>query len=317
MDIEQTFDSKPCEDRGRLFFSMQAGIVTMMGLFLVVAWTNQSINTMGDKCMKDQARDEFIELLWGHRPSLLLGGPDFLKTFSEDPGDDPDGDEELDDPEDKGKDKDDDPGDEDPGDELDIEYSRGLVDQIMQAAEIDFSKLLKDNPKLKKAYTERFNRNMSKRLEKYADVDVEEYRDLKKRADAGNLEGDAKVWKDKYDKLLSQHAETSKQTAIQQVAIEEGLDSEQIAFVTSMIKLDKLEQDDEGDWMGIEDEIERIREKFPRMFDVKQKDGDDEDPSEKKKKKYNPGNKKHNGGGGGGDRKEAGRQRALERHKRK
>jgi hypothetical protein len=155
---------------------------------------------------------------------------------------------------------------------------------------------------------------MSKRLAKFDGVDVEEYRDLKSRADSGKLEGDAKTWKDKHDALLETVKQTSQQTAIQSTAIDMGLDAEQIAFVSSMIKAKNLEQDDEGEWMGIEDEIERIQDKFPRMFGSSKKDdSDDQDDKKKSGSKYNPGKKKHNNDSKNVDPKERGRQRALER----
>lgn len=248
---------------------------------------------------------------------FLIGGPGYLQTFAGDGGDDDPGD---DDPGDDDGDDDDNPGDDDDddqGDDIDFEYTRGSIDQIMTANKVDFNQLLKDNPLLKKAYTERFNKNMSKRLAKFEGVNVEEYHDLKKRSDAGNLEGDAKTWKDKHDALKEQIKESSQQTAIQSVAIDMGLDKEQIAFVASMIKVKNLEMDDEGEWTGIEDEIERIQEKFPRMFASASKDDDDDsdDQDGKKKSKYNPGKKKHNNDKKSTDPKERGRQRALERHK--
>lgn len=262
--------------------------------------------------------DEIIQMMKEGKGNFL-GGPGFLQTFAgeggqgDDPGDDEPGDDEP---------GDDEPGDDDPGDDdhddLDFTYERGSIDQIMQANKLDFNQLLKDNPGLKKAYTARFNASMSKRLKNYEGIDIEEYKDLKARADKGNLEGDAKTWKDKHDALMVKIEETSQQTAIQQVAIESGLDAEQIALVTSMIKTKNLEKDDEGEWMGIEDEIDRIKEKFPRMFDAKD-DQQDDDPSDKKKKggKYNPGKKKHNQDQKITDAKERGRQRALERHNKK
>jgi hypothetical protein len=257
--------------------------------------------------------DEFIQSKKkGSR--FLIGGPGYLQTFAgdDDPGDDDPGDDDPGD-DDPG---DDDPGDDDPGDDLDFEYTRGSIDQIMTANKLDFNQLLKDNPILKKAYTERFNKNMSSRLKKFDGVDVDEYNDLKKRSGEGKLEGDAKTWKDKHDALQVQITESSQRTAIQTTAIDLGLDKEQIAFVSSMIKVKNLERDDEGEWMGIEDEIDRIKEKFPRMFDqTTSGDGDDDQQDGKKKSKYNPGKKKSNGSGKEVDAKERGRQRALERHK--
>lgn len=256
------------------------------------------------------------------RKPFRFGGPGFLQFFAgdgdDDPGDDDPGD---DDPGDDDPGDDDNPGDDDPGDDIDFDYGKGSIDKIMQSAEVDFGQLLKDNPGLKKQYQARFNKNMSKRMDKYADVDVEEYRDLKQRAEEGKLEGDAQVWKDKYEEAQEQLTQTSQRTAIQDYALGENMDQEQIAFLTTMIKTNKLEKDDEGEWMGIDDEVERIVEKFPRMFDSKDQQSDDDDDdddqsdSSKKKQKYNAGTKKHNNNKKEVDRKERGRLRALERHK--
>lgn len=250
---------------------------------------------------------------------FLIGGPGFLQTFAEGGADD-----DLDDDDDgAGGGSDDDDDDDDDGgsgdDDITFEYTRGSIDQIMTANKLDFNQLLKDNPELKKAYTERFNKNMSKRLTKFDGVDVDEYNDLKKRAGEGKLEGDAKTWKDKHDVLQVQVKESSQSSAIQSTAIDMGLDKEQIAFVTSMIKKNNLEMDDENEWTGIEEEIERIQEKFPRMFTTASGDDDDDQGDGKKKtgSKYNPGKKKSNGSGKEVDAKERGRQRALERHKQK
>jgi hypothetical protein len=133
---------------------------------------------------------------------FLLGGPGFLQTFA----DGENGDDDLDD--DQGDD-DDDQGDDDDKDDLDdqdndIDYTPGQIDEYVKAGKLTFDQLLKDNPALKKQYTARFNKNMSKRLGKFEGVDVDEYNDLKKRASEGKLEGDAKTWKDKHDALQSE-----------------------------------------------------------------------------------------------------------------
>lgn len=264
-----------------------------------------------------QKADEFIEKVKSGELELFFGPFDFIQMFAK--GDDLDDNPDNDDPNNDDPEDDPEPEDDNPDSETGIEYSRGLIDQIMVDNKLDFGQLLKDNPQFKKAYTQRFNNSMSKRLEKFKDVDVDEYFDLKKRADEGNLEGDAKVWKDKYDELLIQNEKHSKQGAIQEVALDYKLDAEQTAFVINLIDLDKLEKDDEGEWMGVEEEIERIQKKFPRMFPELESNGGNggDDSDSKKSSKYNPGKKKHNHDSNSKDPKERGRQRALERHKQK
>lgn len=271
-----------------------------------------------------QMADEFIERK-KHKKHFYLGGPGFLQTFAGGGDDDLDDDDDSDDDDDDGPgddaddDNDDDDDDDDGPGDSGIEYSKGTIDQIMGDNKLDFGQILKDNPKLKKEYQTRFNKNMSKRMAKFEGVDIEEYNDLKARAKDGKLEGDAKTWKDKHDALKVEVEQSSKKTAIQQSAIESGLDAEQIAFVSSTIKMKSIEKDDEGDWMGIEDELERIQEKFPRMFPSDADDDDDnaDDKKKKGKKKYNPGDKKHNQNSKGDNPKDSGRQRALDRHKKK
>lgn len=236
------------------------------------------------------------------------GGEPDDPTDPTDPLDDPEGGEPNDpaDSTDQVDDRDDDV--DDPG----VTYEKGLIDRILKVNNIDFGQLLKDNPELKRQYQARFSKNLSKRLEKYKDVDVDEYFELKKRAESGNLEGDAKTWKDKYEQLKAEMETTTKKTAIQQYVIENGFDAEQIALITSLIDLNKLERDDEGEWMGIDEEVERIKERFPRMFEPRDNQGGG---TPKKESKYNPGTKKHNQDTKSTDPRELGRQIALQRHK--
>ena len=191
--------------------------------------TNQRSETKGNDRMSEiqkQMADEFIKQKKEGRKPFLLGGPGFLQTFADgddDPGDDDPGDDDDDDLDDDPGD--DDPGDDDPGDD-DIEYSKGSIDAILKSGQVDFAKLLKDNPEMKKQYQARFNKNMSSRLKKFDGVDVDEYNDLKQRAESGKLEGDAKTWKDKYDTLKTEMTATSQRTAIQQFGIDANLDSD-------------------------------------------------------------------------------------------
>jgi hypothetical protein len=244
---------------------------------------------------------------------FLIGHPGFLTTFS-DPGDDPgDGDPGDTDPGDG------DPGDGDPGtgdgDPGDGEYTAGSVDAILASANIDFNQLLKDNPTLKKQYQDRFNKNMSTRLAKFKDVDVDKYNELLQRESEGKLEGDAEIWKQKHDALLNQVNQMSQRQSIQQTALDQKLDAEQTAFISSMIDLSKLEKDDEGEWMGIDEEIERIKTKFPRMFDVKADDDQgDQGSGSGKGGRYNPGKQKQGGSGKELSPAERGRLRAQQRH---
>lgn len=262
--------------------------------------------------MNSEQQTKLERFMEAEKHRFLVGGPGYLQTFS-DPGDDPGDDDPGAGDDDPG---DDDPGDDDPGDDDpgQGEYSAGAVDAILKSANIDFNQLLKDNPELKKQYQARFNKNMSKRLDKFSGVDVDKYNELLKREQEGNLEGDAQVWKEKHDALLGQVNQMSQRQAIQQSALDLKMDSEQTAFISQMIDLSKLEKDDEGEWMGIDDEIERIKAKFPRMFDAVSDDKDQKDQQNKKGGRYNPGDKKQSGGGADLTPAERGRLRAKQRH---
>lgn len=274
--------------------------------------------------MATKKRTTLGELIEMKKQTNGLLAPDgFLQFFAGgDDDDNPGGtdDDNLDDdnPDDKDDDLDDNPGDDDKGIDSPVEYERGIIDTIMKANEIDFGKLLKDNPELKKAYQARFNKNMKDRLNKFDGVDVDKYNELVEREKNGKLEGDAETWKKKYEELEQKLEQNTKWQTVQETAIDLKLDKEQIAFVKTVIDVTKLEKDDEGEWMGVEDQIDEIREKFPRMFDSVSTDTDD-DKGDKgdKKHKYNPGKGKHNGGSNGATGKEAGKQRALDRHKKK
>lgn len=270
--------------------------------------------------MNSEQKTKLEEFEDRKKHGFLIGHPGFLTTFS-DPGDDPgdsgDDDNTGGDDDDLGDD-DQNTGDDDNTGDDNTEYSAGAVDAILKTANIDFNQLLKDNPELKKQYQARFNKNMSKRLEKFNGVDVDKYNELLKRESEGKLEGDAETWKNKHDELLNQVNQMSQRQAIQQTALDQKLDSEQTAFISQMIDLSKLEKDDEGEWMGIDDEITRIKEKFPRMFDVKEDDQDDQsDKSDKKGSRYNPGDKKQSGSGKNLTPAERGRLRAQQRHAKK
>jgi hypothetical protein len=267
--------------------------------------------------MNSEQKTKLQEYEERKKHGFLIGHPGFLTTFS-DPGDDPgdsgDDDSTGGDDDDLGDD-DQSTGDDDNTGDDNTEYSAGAVDAILKSANIDFNQLLKDNPELKKQYQARFNKNMSKRLDKFKDVDVDKYNELLQRESEGKLEGDAETWKNKHDALLDQVNQMSQRQAIQQTALNLKMDSEQTAFISEMINLSALDKDDEGEWMGIDDEIERIKTKFPRMFESKADDQDDPgDQGTGKQQRYNPGKQKQGGSGKELTPAERGRLRAQQRH---
>lgn len=206
-----------------------------------------------------------------------------------------------------------DPGGTDPGAE-DNSYIPGTLDPLVESGSLTFDQLLKDNPKLKAQYTSRFNASMTARLKRFEGVDVEEYKELKQRAESGNLEGDAEVWKTKHDNLKVEMETLSKKQAVQTFALDKSYNREQATLISSLINLNKLSPDDQGEWDGIHDEVERITAQFPTLF-TEQPSGDQTDKVDQDK--YFPGTQKTSGGGKKLSPEEMGRKKAEERNARR
>lgn len=62
-----------------------------------------------------------------------------------------------------------------------------------------------------------------------------------------------------------------------------GLTKEQIPDMVDLIKMDEIDIDDEFNVLGVEDEIDRIRRKFPRLFETDEPKEKDE--AEKKQRR--------------------------------
>lgn len=62
-----------------------------------------------------------------------------------------------------------------------------------------------------------------------------------------------------------------------------GLDKEQIPDLVDLIKMQEIEIDDEFNVLGVEEEIDRIKTKFPRLFE-KDNSGEEEEETPPKKR---------------------------------
>lgn len=205
-------------------------------------------------------------------------------------------------------------GTDNPGGTEDNSYIPGALDPLVESGSVTFDQLLKDNPKLKAQYTSRFNASMSARLKKFEGVDVEEYKELKQRAESGNLEGDAEVWKTKHDNLKAEMETLSKKQAVQTFALDKSFNREQATLISSLINLNKLSADDQGEWDGIHDEVERITAQFPTLFTEQPSDNQ---TNKGDQDKYFPGTQKTSGGGKKLSPEELGRKKAEERNARR
>lgn len=187
--------------------------------------------------------------------------------------------------------------------------------------EIDYEKL-KKNPAFRKAQKADFDARLDKRFKKYKDVDPEEFRRLKAAADKGNKnnseEDDPKGNRDQ-DKLVQRAERREKRAIVKEFAVDNSYDPK---LLSRLIDLDSIELDEDGNPENLDELFEELEEEFPNYFAQTSEDEDeDEEDSKKKKKKpstnYTPGGRQKINKQKKVDPKEAGKQRALARHKKK
>ncbi len=216
-----------------------------------------------------------------------------LQFFAEDPEDDPE------------EDLEDDPEDDDPEDD-----------------ELDLDELLKD-PDFKKQYNKRFKKQLGKRMKKYKDIDPEEYRRLKEQAgkdkdkqdgdDDNELETLRNKLSDK-EKRVERAERREKRAMVKEYAVDNQVNPK---LLSRLINVDEIDLDEDGEAENLDDLFEELEEEFPEYFGATDDDEDEEDVSRKRKRKssYVPGARKKGNKKNKVDPMEAGRQKALERHK--
>ena len=191
--------------------------------------------------------------------------------------------------------------------------------------ELNLDELLKD-PKFKAQYQAKFKEQLAKRMKKYKDIDPEEYRRLKEQADKAKgrqreedddeTESLKKDLADK-EKKIQQAERREKRVAVKEYAVDNGYNPK---LVARLIDIDKLELDEDGEIVDIDEIMDELIEEFPDLFKQgeDQDDGDEEEELDKKRKKsgsYRPGSSQKGNGGRKEDKRAKGAQRALQRHK--
>lgn len=218
-----------------------------------------------------------------------------LQFFAEDPEDDPE-DSPEDDPED------DDPEDDTP----------------------DLDDLLKDK-KFKKQYQAKMKDQLSKRMKKFKDVDPEEYRRLKEQAgkkkekedkDEGDELETLKNQLSEKEKRIERAERKEKRAMVKEYAVDNQVNPR---LLSRLINVDDIEMDDDGEPLNIDDLFDELEEEFPEYFGAADDADDDEEEDEprnkKRKSSYVPGARKKGNKKKKVDPKDAGRQKAMERHK--
>lgn len=238
---------------------------------------------------------EFIEAKKAKGSRYLL--PLDLQTFAKDtdPGDDED---DLDDEDDNSDDEDDDDN-EDPS----------------------LERMLKDNPKLKKEFNKLFKDRFDKRLK---GVDLKEAKRLLKeksdKADQDDQEDKDKKVKAKNDEISEKERKLDnklKRSAVKEYAIDNDLSPK---LLSRLVDLSKLELNDDGeiDPEDLEELVDELTEEFPELFrKAKDEDQDEDEDTTKKARSHKVGSKKKTNKPKPEDLREAGKNKALERAKRK
>lgn len=189
---------------------------------------------------------------------------------------------------------------------------------------LDLDELLKD-PEFKKQYNKRFKKQMARRLKKFDGIDPEEYRRLKEQAGKkkdkqGNEDDDdeTETLREQLqakEKKLLRAERREKRAMVKEYAVDNQVNPK---LLSRLINVDDIELDEDGEADNLDDLFEELEEEFPEYFGVTDDEDDEEEYETRKKTRrstYVPGARKKGNKKKKIDPKEAGRQKALERHK--
>ncbi|RHW33527.1 hypothetical protein [Oceanobacillus profundus] len=187
----------------------------------------------------------------------------------------------------------------------------------------DLDELLKD-PKFKKQYNAKFKGQLSKRMKKYEGIDPEEYRRLKEQAgkkkqnqdddEDEELETLKSELTDKEKRLLRAERR-EKRALVKEYAVDNDVSPKLLA---RLINVDDIHLDEDGEAENLEELFEELEEEFPEYFgaaDDEEEDEEEEPAKKKRKTTFVPGSRQKGNKKKKVNPKEAGRQKALERHK--
>ncbi|MFD1350153.1 phage scaffolding protein [Oceanobacillus caeni] len=202
---------------------------------------------------------------------------------------------------------------EDPEDPDDPEDPEDLEDDIP-----DLDELLKDK-KFKKQYQAKLKEQLGKRMKKYEGIDPEEYRRLKEKAekkkdDAGD-EDELETLKSELtekEKRIERAERREKRAMVKEFAVDNQVNPKLLA---RLINVDDIELDDDGEPENLEELFEELEEEFPEYFGASDDEEEEDEPERKKKTTFVPGPRQKSNKKKKVDPYEAGRLKALERHK--
>lgn len=161
-----------------------------------------------------------------------------------------------------------------------------------QDDELNLSELIKKDSKLKKQYQEMLKTQLGKRMKKFEDVNVEEYRQLKEKAEKGKDKGKGsdKEDQDDADGLKSElkakeekflRAERrEKRATVKEFAIDNGVDPKLLA---RLINVDDIELDEDGEPENLDELFEELQEEFPQYLKAQEESGEEEEKETKTK----------------------------------
>lgn len=209
-----------------------------------------------------------------------------------------------------------DDADDDKGDDADDEGDDEEEDEGP-----DFDELLKD-PKYKAAHEAKLQKQIDRRLKKYKDVDVAEYKRLKAAADkaAGNKQQKEDSDDDankEADQKLAKVEKREKKAAIKLFAAEAEVDS---FLLEKFVNFEDIELNEDGEAENLEELLDELRDdpKTARYFAAQDDEDEDDEPKKKKSTSFTPGRSKQKTNK---TKKltpaEIGKQKALERHAKK
>ncbi|MEE6134627.1 MULTISPECIES: phage scaffolding protein [Bacillaceae] len=159
--------------------------------------------------------------------------------------------------------------------------------------EPSLAELIKNDPKLKQQYQELLKTQLGKRMKKFEGVDVEEYRQLKEKAEKnkntsegseGDNQDDLKSeLKAKEEKLLRAELR-EKRAVVKEFAVDQGVNPK---LLTRLIDLDAIELDENGEADNLDELFEELQEEFPEYFKVT--DEEEEKERANQRNYYSPG----------------------------
>lgn len=217
------------------------------------------------------------------------------------------------------KDKDDDLGDDD----LDEDDDGEGDDEDDDDSEPSLEQMLKENPALKKQYNALFKSQFSKRLK---GIDLKEakrlLREEAERKSKEEEDEDKDKANSKADEISKKEEKLNlrvKRAAVKEYAAENNLNPKLLARLVDLDKLD-IDEDGEIDPDELEELVEELTEEFPELFRKVDSEDEEEDEGETKKSKsrsHKVVGKKKTNNGKDVNLKELGKNKALERAKRK